>query len=81
MDMRGRSTPCAAVLPAEALRTQRLTPATIAAVPSMQTDYSGEIWVSAISRVRLPTCPGWEYGALGRMPDAYRKTVATQRFA
>ena len=46
----------AGVLPAEALGTQRLTPATISAVVSMQTDNSGEIRVGAISRLRLPNC-------------------------
>ena len=45
----------AGVLPVEALGTQRLTPATISAVVSMQTDNSGEIRVGAISRVLLPT--------------------------
>ena len=49
-------TRAAGVLPAEALWTQRLTPATISAAQLKQTDNSSEIRVGAISRVRLPTC-------------------------
>ena len=46
----------AGVLPADAIGTQRLTPAMTSAVQLKQTDNSGENPVEAISRVRLPTC-------------------------